>query len=253
VLVPDWRNPEDYGFTDSLTLDQWAWQFLRRNPKYVEDWREILLTFLEFIRDHGTDEASRYFCQGGTTDHRGEDFCVCTVRLRDRFGKWGTAGYYNPETDDPTRLAFLQQLLPRSHPAPAAVYSEEDIEKLGIDPRRVTVPLDFPEVVHVFDLSRPIKPQVESVGRTLQAQQRWWTEDLGGAVKATRRRKSKWPLYLRALDASSAGATYEEMAEVFFPLEDPDSDVYHLRQVDNHLQQARRLLEPEHYLDILSP
>ena len=33
----DWRNPEDYSFAQGLNGAQWAWEFLRRNPRYQEE------------------------------------------------------------------------------------------------------------------------------------------------------------------------------------------------------------------------
>lgn len=31
---PDWRDAESYAYTRHLTPEGWAWEFLRRNPKY---------------------------------------------------------------------------------------------------------------------------------------------------------------------------------------------------------------------------
>ncbi len=36
----NWRNPEEYQSMKNYSLEKWAWEFLRRNPKYVEDWKE---------------------------------------------------------------------------------------------------------------------------------------------------------------------------------------------------------------------
>src|SRR5579864_7190097 len=37
---PDWRDPANYEYTRELTRDGWAWEFLRRNPKYRRAWHE---------------------------------------------------------------------------------------------------------------------------------------------------------------------------------------------------------------------
>jgi hypothetical protein len=37
----DWRNPDDYSYTAALGAEGWAWEFLRRNPVYRNDWVEI--------------------------------------------------------------------------------------------------------------------------------------------------------------------------------------------------------------------
>ena len=35
---PDWFNHEAYDFTKNLTCQQWAWEFLRRNEEYIQDY-----------------------------------------------------------------------------------------------------------------------------------------------------------------------------------------------------------------------
>src|SRR5579863_2611582 len=37
---PDWRDPASYDDTRDLTREGWAWEFLRRNPKYRRAWNE---------------------------------------------------------------------------------------------------------------------------------------------------------------------------------------------------------------------
>ena len=38
MTQPDWHCAEDYTFTEKLDNASWVWEFLRRNPEYVEDW-----------------------------------------------------------------------------------------------------------------------------------------------------------------------------------------------------------------------
>jgi hypothetical protein len=35
---PDWRDPANYEYTRDLTREGWAWELLRRNPKYRRAW-----------------------------------------------------------------------------------------------------------------------------------------------------------------------------------------------------------------------
>ena len=37
----DWRKKKDYEFTKELSNEGWAWEFLRRNPKYIDQWENI--------------------------------------------------------------------------------------------------------------------------------------------------------------------------------------------------------------------
>jgi len=38
MVFHDWHNPEEYAFTHNLSSAQWAWEFLRRNSDYQEEW-----------------------------------------------------------------------------------------------------------------------------------------------------------------------------------------------------------------------
>lgn len=38
--MPRWDNPDDYQFTSNLSKEGWAWEFLRRNPDYINDYKK---------------------------------------------------------------------------------------------------------------------------------------------------------------------------------------------------------------------
>lgn len=40
IEVPDWREPEEYSYTDGLHVHEWAWEFLRRNSEYRSRWQD---------------------------------------------------------------------------------------------------------------------------------------------------------------------------------------------------------------------
>ena len=46
---PDWRNRSHYDYTASLSRQGWAWEFLRRNPDYRQD-------FDRMMREHPNNE-----------------------------------------------------------------------------------------------------------------------------------------------------------------------------------------------------
>jgi hypothetical protein len=35
---PDWEIEDQFGYADTLTLPEWGWEFLRRNPAYQRSW-----------------------------------------------------------------------------------------------------------------------------------------------------------------------------------------------------------------------
>ena len=41
MMMPDWSNPKDYDYTKSLDGAGWAWEFLRRNPDYAQDYNAL--------------------------------------------------------------------------------------------------------------------------------------------------------------------------------------------------------------------
>jgi hypothetical protein len=38
MVLHDWHDPEKYAFTQNLSSAQWAWEFLRRNRDYRQEW-----------------------------------------------------------------------------------------------------------------------------------------------------------------------------------------------------------------------
>lgn len=49
----DWRNPNDYRFTETLSPELWAWQFLRRNPEYRRDYEWFISNWRALEADYG--------------------------------------------------------------------------------------------------------------------------------------------------------------------------------------------------------
>lgn len=42
VTPPDWRNENTYNYTAKLSRAGWAWEFLRRNPKFQSDYARVM-------------------------------------------------------------------------------------------------------------------------------------------------------------------------------------------------------------------
>ncbi len=58
----DWTNPSHYPKIEDLTLDQWAWEFLRRNPEYLKDWEHFnnLPDYAEFEDGYTTNKIGKW-------------------------------------------------------------------------------------------------------------------------------------------------------------------------------------------------
>jgi hypothetical protein len=182
--------------------------------------------------------------------------------------RFGIFGLVNPATDRPEVVPF--------YPGPGAprnditIASDHfDLEQKGPPEQDNDGDNDLPqggqthsgEYVHLsggqvlarFDLGYVLGPQFEMQKRDLKALQEEYCARKKMAPLKRRRQLKEWPKYLRALDALEAGVRREQIADVVFPLEDPDSDANFVKQVDNLLYQAKQMLKPENYLKILRP
>ena len=66
------------------------------------------------------------------------------------------------------------------------------------------------ETAIIFDLSKPIEPQIEHARKMLRSNQE---QDLGARI-GKRRHPDKWLGYLRTLDARAGGASWAEIAAI---------------------------------------
>ena len=64
-----------------------------------------------------------------------------------------------------------------------------------------------------FDLTQALRPQIKKAEVALKTLQK----ERFGTKNTPKPKRGNWPLYLRALDARDAGATYELMFKTFWP------------------------------------
>ena len=89
----NWRNTGDYEFTNSLSDEGWAWEFLRRNENYIKDWKK-------WLRWHVLAK------KASKDDINKSKFRVNKPILSQ---KWGLHyGFVNPGTDNPHYLNFTR-------------------------------------------------------------------------------------------------------------------------------------------------
>jgi hypothetical protein len=105
---------------------------------------------------------------------------------------YGREPRYSPVLDDPDHVLFKE-----------TVRWNNKVEKLRLDANKYEV---------IFDLQRPLQPQIEHAEALLREAQR---DRIGREVRGGH--KGLWPEYLQVLDARDAGATYLEIAEVLRP------------------------------------
>lgn len=228
----DWRKPADYRFPHGFPAHRWAWEFLRRNPDYREEWNAVLSRFRsksgEFHEPQDWIERLRrgeYLVQtaGMLTDNPEDPAFSLPVK---EAHKWGLQELVNPLTDDPGELGFFGYGILRVMKEGASLKSRGPA---------------YPIVV--FDLHHPLKPQLQAIAPRLEHVQK----SLGIKPKQAKLHRNLWPHYLRLLDADLDGRTPRQIADMLQYEDDGANE----GKIWDQLQAARKMTQPEGYLSSL--
>lgn len=195
--TPDWRHAAQYPIPSTTSLRQWRWEFTRRRSDYRENW---LLHFAScYQRDVTTYANIR--CPEGVVSW-GDHFSHVANCPNIDFG-YGTGGTL---IDPAERLC------------PIPIFFRRVGGVLEMNDLKYYRPKEVDEIVlYKFDLRVPLAEQIKSAEQHLKLLQ----EEKGIVVETKRRQVSKWPRYLRIIDARDAGVPYEEIGESLISL-DPD-------------------------------
>lgn len=200
----DWKNKNDYEFTRQLNSAQWAWEFLRRNIEYQEEWSDFIQVW-QLLESRYGKAPNRNFtlwkadplawvhqrdCEAG--DCRVDEDKVlieCALGARWGFYKFPV----NPNENDPIGNNKLNW-----RPI------DEDIEVLGQDDKAY-----LGEQVNLlalgFDLSLPLAEQLERAKRQLQIEQRLRIKNNSVQRLSVKTKGDEWAQCLRWLDGLATG------------------------------------------------
>jgi len=214
LIHRNWRKPEEYDFCDALTREQWAWEFLRRNPEYQRQWRAFHETWQALEAAYGRPP-NRDFCawkndprawvpasecEGGDCRIDGDKVLIeCALGARWGFHKFPP----DPEDDDPVGEGRLSWRPLDEEPLPEV----EGEWQPG--PERMAL---------VFDLSLPLKPQLEQARKQLQMEMGVRRRRGELVPQRVSRWGEHWKRLLRCIDADVEGSAKE-----FLELESPVS------------------------------
>jgi hypothetical protein len=205
----DWRASSDYEHCAALTREQWAWEFLRRNPAYRADYAAFIAIWRALEADYGAppqrdfqrwkQDPRAYGPLPGAAPESLEgtsgELCVVDderVLLECWMGaKWGFYKFpLDPARDTPPAADELSWRPPLpADPRPAG------------DPYRLDV---------TFDLSRPLPPQLEAAKQRLAGRVAELRRAGLAAPLAVAGQRGEWTRWLRVLDADAAGVAVAE-------------------------------------------
>lgn len=228
----NWHDAAAYGFTQHLSVRQWAWEFLRRNSAYQADWQRFDRRWQALEAAYGRPP-NRDF-QAWKQDPRAyvtvddahgdcridQDKVLIECWMGD---KWGFYKFpLDPATDNPVTE---QQLVWRDLVTPVIRVTADDKTYLGESAERIAIG---------FELDLSLKEQIRKATRYLQARQSGLRRNNQLAMRSRTRLAHDWCLMLRYLDGHSLGVDEAELENVLsLQVEYTDWDT--LRDSAHHL------------------
>lgn len=195
-------NNDTHACCATLTRDQWAWEFLRRNPDYQADYRRFIDVWHALEADYGTppnrnfqrwkQDPRAYGPLPGDAELGAPSGELC-VGEDDRIllecwmgAKWGF--YKFPLDPQRTTPPGPDELAWRTPPAPAP--------RPAGDAYRLDIP---------FDLSLPLPPQLEAARFRLVSRAAELRRNGLAAPLTVARQRAHWTRLLHLLDTEAAG------------------------------------------------
>lgn len=242
---PDWKDPSAYPDPETLTLQQWAWEFLRRNPDYQADYEKVINlpewypTILlsnpkleNYICDPAAYPDESFEAYKKRCEEKGLDY---KVQWLGHFysEKWGLkCSLPNPEDDQPIDLEF----------EPIEPVRVLDIStEFMVDEDGFIIWREDKEghLILTFDLTKPTKTLLKQAEQHIKRHK----EPLFGKRKESFRfHVANFKKYIRLLDAEAQGAEIPEMAsEIFSEVENEYPDFIGSQRVRDSLEAARKL------------
>lgn len=213
MFIAAWNEPERYAYTEALNGAQWAWEFLRRNPKYQAEWSAFNTLWNTLEEAYGRPP-NRDFCAWKADPRAWVSSAECQesdcrvdqdkVLIECAVGaRWGFYKFPpSPAEDDPVGNQCLKW---REVEESIPIVGPADRDWLGDNAALVALG---------FNLGLPLREQLERAKRTLQLLQR--RRQKSGQVEAVSLKAQRADLLsmLRLLDAEAAVVEEQVLAIV---------------------------------------
>jgi hypothetical protein len=197
----DWKDNTQYPDPATTEIEQWIWQFLRRNPKYQADWQRERAVYPKY-----KDESRlipTMFQQTIKPDTA--IFTVHTRHGREHYlDHYGLQYLINPTIATPETFFLKFDFLP-GRVVSLGPYGDFD----------ETLPDHY--VLIVVDLDYPLDPQLKIAKLTFRQNELARELVFAKKPKGKQNRPDLWRRYLRVLDANQEGIAFDDIAPVLFP------------------------------------
>jgi len=225
--LPNWRETE--GYPDprgTVAKEQWAWEFIRRNPRYQHLYR-IGRRHKEswYIKFPTSKRFSRYFkCTPKVNKDESYEEYMARCELDNVVPK------ITPKQQrilDVFPVAEFSKKLDPANTKPPKFnkdYGYPINNPFSEDEEEITFSIaGDDEVFMAFSAALPIKAQIQKAEQLLLEQQKYYEEQGNQLQHKGNVRIQPLRNYLRYLDGEIEGATQVEIASIVHPNEDQDS------------------------------
>lgn len=270
MLNLDWENENDYKFTEKLNAHGWAWEFLKRNINYQQDYKhwkkdgdECLRGKVKYLDEQEGNIWKKYkihFGEDKVVPEENNGYINFYKPIQYLYKKYNIESIFflsNPsaiisDLPDPNvkiesniiRINFVDEIRISS-----LFYLEEIPESFikGLKPREAK------EIALLFNLELPIADQLKEAREILRHRKELLEKE--GKINCINKRANKkiYQLYLRIFDAKKKKVENDLIAKYFFPT---ISNIYpeynRNRKVKDHLIAAKKLIEHDYkYLPLI--
>ncbi len=221
LSLPNWMDEAAYPTPESLNDTFWRWEFLRRRSDYREDWEKYYSQTYAYDVACSNDPnyPTRFRKRVFPPDHPG-----FKARMPNSLEKYHLSGLPNPAIAKPWVLSFDSNY--------GRIYFGQGPDWLA-GGEEVSLCLSEWQVAAVFDLKKPLPPQMEKVKTDLME---WQIHQLGRDLER-RKCRDDWPLYLRVLDAVDQGVPFRDIGKALMNIQDNQAAEARVAQVYKHACQ----------------
>jgi hypothetical protein len=200
--IPDWRDAAAYGDVKRWGFMRWRWEFYRRR----EDLRAAFDSRAQETYDYYLKLHENPLYGTGRTLRPDEPGFTAQSYYEDPFGYCGIP---NPRISEQPSDAIFAVM---DYPGDNAIIRGKGARWPGTP--ETTVDLGDGELAVIFDLDKPLGPQLKRLKNELTVRQ----VSRHGAALQKRRHPAKWLGYLRTLDAREAmqGESWREYTDTLY-------------------------------------
>jgi hypothetical protein len=217
--LPDWTDVTAYPAAGDTSPRAWAWEFLRRNPKYQLLWETCVRPFYSTCGQYDVDAAM---------DAR--------ARRHQKFAR-------DPRTTIGLRFG-LKTAPPPESSGDVFMFQGGHVRWVGSSRYKIAGPPPQHNEMHfIIRLNFPIAPQLKRIGEFAEVRRNRLSKEGRLSLLDSRSHIDLLPLYLRTLDAKATGIIWSKIANILFPHDENSlgNDFTVSKKLKNYFSAACRL------------